>query len=124
MLQTTRSKISILTFRLVSPLTTFYLSCLAGYRAADATTASLHTFPVILQLDPANPDLSCMSAILVQTNAIGAFNVNTEKREAELEDSPPRAFTEVSSPGGSSICLSVEYFDFKIPSVTIVLDSF
>ena len=87
--------------------------CVAAYRRKKDAKASFHAYPVILQLDPVNPDMSAMGAILVQTNKIKSYKVNVETQHGHLEDRPPRAFTEVCCRRGTFASLDMEFQFFR-----------
>lgn len=86
-----------------------YYPCVAAYRGEKDAKAVFHAYPVILQLDPVNPDMSAMGAILVQTNKIKSYNVDVDSQYGGLEDRPPRAFTEVCYRRGSFASLNMEF---------------
>ena len=69
----------------------------------------MHAYPVILQLDPVNPDMSTMGAILFQTNTISSYEVKDDGY-GKYDDRAPRVFTEVSY-----LCGNFFYRDYGNP---------
>ena len=67
-----------------------------AWRQDGSKDLKKHAMPVLIKLDPANPDLQCVTGVdVMQTKALEYYAPNPEDKTADRWDTPPLLLIEV-----------------------------